>query len=219
MGKHQVSPSLISCDLSELGNQISQCEEAGADRYHLDVMDGHFVPNLTMGPDLVKAVRKCTDKPLEAHLMVERPDKFLSRFAEAGTDMFLLHQENLINFAQVFSEIQRLKLGAGIVINPETDPGKVVPYLDRIEMILVMSVHPGFSGQKFIESTPSKIRHLTEILLENSAQIPIEVDGGINDQTGRICLSAGASILVSASYIFSGVIGERIRILKNLRSE
>ncbi|MEM3676071.1 MAG: ribulose-phosphate 3-epimerase, partial [Thermoplasmataceae archaeon] len=196
-----------------------ECDEAGADRYHLDVMDGHFVPNLTMGPDLVRAVRKCTQKPLEAHLMVERPDKFVKRFAEEGTDIFLIHQENVIDLSGLLSQIQRMGLISGLVINPETKPENVIPYLDRIDLILVMSVHPGFSGQKFIDSTPQKIRDLITILEENSAKIPIEVDGGINDETGKVALSAGASILVSASYIFSGKIRERIEKLRSLKPE
>lgn len=213
----KVSPSIISSRLEILGEEIGKCDSAGVDSYHLDVMDGHFVPNLTMGPDLVRAVRRVTKKKLEAHLMIERPDKYYRSFIDAGADVLLIHSECLVNFKKLQEDISSAGSGFGIVVNPETSLDHAKPYLEQSEIILLMSVHPGFSGQKFIESTVEKIRAAREYIDSHGLKTEIEVDGGINNETGKLCAEAGAHILVSASYIFSGNIQERIQTLKNLR--
>lgn len=211
----QVSPSIISSDLSMLGEQVRDCTAAGAASFHLDVMDGHFVPNLTMGPDLVKAVRKSTDLILESHLMVDRPDRYYERFAKAGSDILLIHYESPVDLSGLFSEMDRKGIRHGLVINPETPFSSVSDMVADAEILLIMSVHPGFSGQKFIDVS-EKISAASTFIKENGLGTKIEVDGGINNETGKKCADAGADILVSASYIFSGNIGERISTLRNL---
>lgn len=215
----KISPSIISSRLEALGEEIEKCDAAGADSYHLDVMDGHFVPNLTMGPDLISAVRRRTNKRLESHLMIERPDRYYRSFVEAGSDILLIHAECLVNFKKLMKDIADSGAEFGVVINPETPLSEALPLLPESRILLLMSVHPGFSGQKFIGSTVDKIREARSYIERNGLDTEIEVDGGINDKTGKLCTDAGADILVSASYIFSGNIQERIGILKNLKQD
>ena len=215
----KISPSIISSRLEVLGEEIEKCDTAGADSYHLDVMDGHFVPNLTMGPDLISAVRRKTKKRLESHLMIERPDRYYRSFVEAGSDILLIHAECLVNFKKLRKDIADSGAEFGVVINPETPLSEALPLLPESRILLLMSVHPGFSGQKFINSTVDKIREARSYIEKNGLDTEIEVDGGINDKTGKLCADAGADILVSASYIFSGNIQERIGILKNLKRD
>lgn len=212
----KVSPSVISCSLEELGKQIAECDNAGVYSYHLDVMDGHFVPNLTMGPDLVKAVRRSTSKPLEAHLMIERPDHYYRKFIEAGADILLIHQECLVDFKKLIEDIREAGGRFGIVINPDTPFSSVTHLLEYSDILLIMSVHPGFSGQKFIDYVVPKIKEARDYIDSHGLKTMIEVDGGVNNETGKKAVEAGADILVSASYIFSGNIGERIGILQDL---
>lgn len=212
----KVSPSIISCKLEELGNQISECDRAGAYSYHLDVMDGHFVPNITIGPDFVKTVRRNTSLPLEAHLMIERPDHYYKNFIDAGSDVLLVHQECLVDFKKLVSDIKEAGAGFGIVINPDTPFSSVHDLLEESEIILIMSVHPGFSGQKFIEYVVPKIQEARDYIDAHGFKTKIEVDGGITDITGKKAAEAGADMLVSASYIFSGKIDERIKALQDL---
>ncbi|AKA48492.1 ribulose-phosphate 3-epimerase [uncultured archaeon] len=210
-----VSPSIISSDLRVLQNQIEECERHGAASFHLDVMDGHFVPNLTMGPDIVKAVRKSTELPLEVHLMIDRPDRYYTKFAESGSDILLIHYESPVNLRGLFNNMKNEGLKYGLVINPGTEFREVSDLLDGTEILLIMSVHPGFSGQKFIDVT-DKISEASAFIKDNGLGTKIEVDGGINLETGKKSAKAGADILVSASYIFSGTIKERIGSLKRL---
>lgn len=212
----KVSPSIISCRLEELGNQISECDRAGADSYHLDVMDGHFVPNITVGPDFVKTVRRNTSKPLEAHLMIERPDHYYKKFIDAGSDVLLVHQECLVDFKKLVTDIRDAGAGFGIVINPDTPLSSVHHLLEDSEILLIMSVHPGFSGQKFIDYVVPKISEARDYIDTHGLKTLIEVDGGITDVTGKKAAEAGADMVVSASYIFSGNIGERIKTLQAL---
>ena len=212
----KVSPSIISCQLENLGKEISACDEADVFSYHLDVMDGHFVPNLTMGPELVKAIRRSTDKPLEAHLMIERPDRYYKNFIDAGSDILLIHQECLVDFRKLISDIKSEGAGFGIVLNPDTPFSKAEKYLEDSDILLIMTVHPGFSGQKFIEYVVPKIEEARKYIDEQGLKTKIELDGGVTDITGRKVIDAGADILVSGSYIFSGNIGERIKTLQNL---
>lgn len=212
----KVSPSIISCKLEALGKEISACDEADVFSYHLDIMDGHFVPNLTMGPELVRAIRRSTGKPLESHLMIERPDRYYRNFIEAGSDVLLVHQECLVDFSKLISGIRAEGAKFGIVVNPDTPFSKAEKYLEDSEIILIMTVHPGFSGQKFIEYVLPKIEEARKYIDEQGLKTKIEVDGGVTDVTGRKIMEAGADIIVSGSYIFSGNIGERIKALQNL---
>ena len=211
-----VSPSIISSDLAHLETEIRKCENAGSDSFHLDVMDGHFVPNLTMGPDLVKAISKTTDLQLDAHLMVDRPDKYYRRFVDAGSRTILIHQESPVNTMALIRKLQSEGIEYGMVINPDTGFESVKPFLDEAGMLLVMSVYPGFSGQKFIESVLPKVKEARNYIDENGLKAKIEIDGGINDETGKMAVEAGVDILVSASYIFSKDTEKRIKILKSL---
>lgn len=210
-----VSPSIISSNLGELKNQIEECERYGATSFHLDVMDGHFVPNLTMGPEIVKAIRKSTKLPLEAHLMIERPDRYYSKFVEAGSDVVLVHYESPIDLSGLFEKMKGDGIRYGLVINPETEFNEVQDLLEGAEILLIMSVHPGFSGQKFIDIS-DKITSASEFIRKQGLMTKIEVDGGINLETGKKTVNAGADILVSGSYIFSGNIKERIESLATL---
>ncbi len=213
---NKVSPSIISCRLETLGKEISACDGADVFSYHLDVMDGHFVPNLTMGPDLVKAVRRSTDRTLETHLMIERPDKYYKSFIDAGSDILLIHQECLVDFKKLIADIKGEGARFGIVVNPDTPFSAAERYLEDSDILLIMSVHPGFSGQKFIDYVLPKISEARKYIDEHGLKTKIEVDGGVTDVTGKKALDAGADILVSASYIFSGNIGERIGTLQRL---
>jgi len=211
-----ISPSIISSKLAELGEQIKQSEAAHADMFHLDVMDGHFVPNLTLGPDMVKAIRSVATVPLEVHLMLERPDKYWKKFSDAGADIFLIHYESMCNIRETFKEIENSGKKFGIVINPDTAFSKIEQYLDGAHIVLVMSVYPGFSGQSFIEMSLNNVKEARKFIDMNGLNTMIEIDGGINDVTGKKALDAGANILVSASYIYGGNIAERIGKLRSL---
>ena len=212
----KVSPSIISAKLEDLGSEIAKCVEGGATSFHLDVMDGHFVPNLTMGPDLVKAVRRCTDLDLEAHLMLQNPDKYYRKFIDAGASIPLIHVESPINTGLLLKKITNEGNRFGIVINPETPLEKALPFLEDASLLLIMSVHPGFSGQKFIEDAVDKIREARSYIDRHKLETSIEVDGGITLDTAKICRDAGADIVVSASYIFSGEVTEKVRLLTRL---
>ncbi len=212
----KVSPSIISAKLEDLGSEIAKCVEGGATSFHLDVMDGHFVPNLTMGPDLVKAVRRCTDLDLEAHLMLQNPEKYYRKFIDAGANIPLIHVESPINTGLLLKKIRNEGNMFGIVINPETSLEKALPFLEDASLLLIMSVHPGFSGQKFIEDAVDKIREARSYIDGHKLETSIEVDGGITLETAKICRDAGADIVVSASYIFSGEVAEKVRLLTRL---
>ena len=214
----EVSPSLISCDLANLGNQVVLCEKFGAGSFHLDVMDGHFVPNLTMGPDLIKAVRKVTDLRLETHLMIERPDKYYRMFHEAGSDLLLVHYESPVDLRHLFDGMSDENIDYGLVINPETPFSRVKDLVNECKVLLVMSVHPGFSGQSFIDSSLPKIKQARKYIDENNIDCRVEIDGGINYENGKKAVEAGADILVSASYIFYNDIADSIKKLKSLGS-
>jgi len=215
----EVSPSLISCDLANLGSQVSLCEKAGAGSFHLDVMDGHFVPNLTMGPDLIKAVRKVTDLRLDTHLMIERPDKYYKKFHEAGSDLMMVHYEAPVDLRHLFNRMTHENIDYGLVINPETAFDQVKDLVSECKVLLVMSVHPGFSGQSFIDSSLPKIEQARKYIDENNINCRIEIDGGINFENGKKAVEAGADILVSASYIFFNNVTESIQKLKSLSKE
>ncbi len=212
----KVSPSVISSRLENLASEISKCIDGGAASFHLDVMDGHFVPNLTMGPDLVRAIRRCTDHELEVHLMLQDPGRYYRDFLEAGADLPLIHVESPVNTGVLLRKIIMEGSRYGVVINPETPFEKALPFLDEAALLLVMSVHPGFSGQSFIKDSVYKIREARSYIDEHRLKALIEVDGGINLETAKICRDAGADVVVSASYIFSGNVTERVGLLARL---
>ncbi|MHB1441011.1 MAG: ribulose-phosphate 3-epimerase [Cuniculiplasma sp.] len=213
----KISPSIISCKLEFLEEQIGRSVEAGADQFHLDIMDGHFVPNLTMGPDLIGAIRRCTDLPLEAHMMVTYPDKYWKKFSDAGADILMFHYESPVNLKSCLKDVRESGKDYGIVINPETPFRKVEPFLEGAKILLIMTVYPGFSGQSFIGPMVPKIEEARKYMDEHSLETEIEIDGGINGETGKIAVEAGADILVSASFIYGGDILENIKILKGYR--
>ncbi len=212
----KVSPSLISARLEFLADEIEKCHASGASSFHLDIMDGAFVPNLTMGPDLVRAIRRCTSLKLECHLMLDRPDKYYRSFFDAGGNVLLIHVESPISTGSFLNDLKRQGIPYGVVINPETGLDVAKPFLKNAEILLIMSVHPGFSGQKFIQDSILKIKEARKYIDENNLGTEIEVDGGINLENAAACRNAGADIVVSASYIFSENVEERVSGLRDL---
>jgi ribulose-phosphate 3-epimerase len=203
----KLAPSILAADFARLGEQVREAEQAGADRIHVDVMDGHFVPNITMGPVVVKALRPLTKLPLEVHLMIEHPIRFLDAFAEAGADGMLVHVENAANLHRTVQHIKALGKRAGVVINPATSPVAVAEILPDIDLVLVMTVNPGFGGQKFIVTMLDKIRRVRRMIDQTKRDIELEVDGGIDAETTTRVVEAGARVLVAGSAIFGAAEG------------
>ncbi len=198
----KIAPSILSADFGNLAEEIKKIEEAGADLLHIDVMDGHFVPNITMGPLVVKAVKKITKLPLDVHLMISNPDKYIKNFADAGSDVISFHAEAVSNPAKTILEIEKYGKAPALAINPDNSFEKYINILDKFKMILLMTVFPGFEGQKFIPSVLPNIKSLRNYIEKSKLNIDIEVDGGINETTAKEVISAGANILVAGSAIF-----------------
>ena len=196
----QIAPSILSADFAQLGAQVQAVTQAGADLIHIDVMDGHFVPNLTFGPIVVKAIRPYTSIPFDVHLMMTNPADYISVFAQAGADMITVHLETADHPADLIGLIKKERKQVGLSICPKTSVSKLLPYLPMIDLVLVMSVEPGFGGQQFMPQTIEKIVTLKELI--GRKNVRISVDGGINDITAPACVLAGADILVAGSYIF-----------------
>ena len=219
MKKIQISPSILSADFSQLGNEIKRLENAGADMIHVDVMDGHFVPNLTIGPPVIKALRKYTNLIFDVHLMISPVHKYIKDFANAGADIITIHPEATDNLNESIKYIKNLKKKVGVSLNPNSKINMIEKELENIDLILVMSVHPGFGGQKFIPEVIKKIESLKKIKEEKSYNYDIEVDGGINFSNSKDVISAGANILVSGTTIFKendGNIKKNIETLKKV---
>ena len=219
MKKIQISPSILSADFSQLNNEIKRLEEGGADMIHVDVMDGHFVPNLTIGPPVIKALRNYTKLPFDVHLMISPVHKYIKDYANAGADIITIHPEATDNLVNSINHIKELKKKVGISLNPDTKIDVIINLLDQIDLVLIMSVFPGFGGQKFIPEVVKKIEELNKIKMEKNLKYDIEVDGGINFSNSKIVLNAGANILVSGTTIFkenNGDIKKNIETLKEV---
>ena len=212
----QILPSILSADFRCLGQQIAEVEQAGADRIHVDVMDGRFVPNITIGPLVVEAARKSTSLPLDVHLMIVEPERYLADFASAGADIILVHQETCPHLHRTVEQIKQLDRQAGVVLNPGTPITSLEEVIDLLDQVLIMSVNPGFGGQRFIGSSTRKVRRLQRLLQEREARAAIEIDGGIDPTTAPAVVAAGASLLVAGSAIFGapGGPGEGVRRLR-----
>lgn len=216
MAAVQILPSILSADFRCLGQQIAEVEQAGADRIHVDVMDGRFVPNITIGPLVVEAARKSTSLPLDVHLMIVEPERYLADFASAGADIILVHQEACPHLHRTVEQIKQLDKQAGVVLNPSTSVTSLEEVIDMLDQVLIMSVNPGFGGQRFIASSTQKVRRLQRLLQERGAQAAIEIDGGIDPTTAPAVVAAGASLLVAGSAVFGapGGPGEGVRRLR-----
>lgn len=209
----KISPSILSADFANLERDIRALAAAGADWAHVDVMDGHFVPNLTIGAPVVKALKKISPLPLDVHLMIEKPERYIDDFLKAGSDWLTIHVEATTDVSGCLKRIRDGGVKAGLTLRPGTAIETVLPYLDQVDLVLVMTVEPGFGGQSFMEDQIEKITILRREIDRRNLQVLIEVDGGINEQTARLCRDA--DVLVAGSYVFKGRLEDTIRTLKN----
>ena len=213
----QISPSILSADFSQLGTEIKRLEEGGADMIHVDVMDGHFVPNLTIGPPVIKALRKHCSLKFDVHLMISPVHKYIKAYADAGADIITIHPEATQNLGESIKKIKDLKKKVGVSLNPESKIELITEFLDQVDLVLIMSVNPGFGGQKFMPEVLDKIKQLKKIQQEKNLNFDIEIDGGINFENCKIAIDAGANILVSGTTVFKsndGDIKKNIDLLK-----
>ena len=218
MKKIQISPSILSADFSQLGNEIKRLEEGGADMIHVDVMDGHFVPNLTIGPPVIEALKKHSSMIFDVHLMISPVHKYIETYSNAGADIITIHPEATENLKTSISKIKELKKKVGVSLNPKTKIDTILNVLHEIDLVLIMSVNPGFGGQKFMPEVLTKIKELKKIQIERNLDFDIEIDGGINFDNYKIAIDAGANILVSGTTIFksnNGDIKKNIELLKS----
>ena len=218
MKKIQISPSILSADFSQLGNEIKRLEKGGADMIHVDVMDGHFVPNLTIGPPVIKSLKKYSSILFDVHLMISPVHKYIEAYADAGADIITIHPEATDNINSSISKIKELNKKVGVSLNPETNVDVITEYLDKIDLVLIMSVNPGFGGQKFMPEVLTKIKELKKLQNDKNLDFDIEIDGGINFENSKKAIEAGANILVSGTTIFksnNGDIKKNIELLKS----
>tara|TARA_Y100001936_G_scaffold240346_1_gene274653 strand:+ start:277 stop:936 length:660 start_codon:yes stop_codon:yes gene_type:complete len=218
MKKIQISPSILSADFSQLANEIKRLEDGGADMIHVDVMDGHFVPNLTIGPPVIKSLKKHSSILFDVHLMISPVHKYIKAYSDAGADIITIHPEATDDINSSISLIKELNRKVGVSLNPETKVDVIIEYLDKIDLVLIMSVNPGFGGQKFMPEVLSKIEELKKLRSVKDLDFDIEIDGGINFENSKMAIQAGANILVSGTTIFksnNGDIKKNIELLKS----
>lgn len=212
----KIAPSILSANFARLGDDIKDVERGGADYIHVDVMDGHFVPNITIGPLIVEAIRPITKLPLDVHLMIENPDQYIEAFAKAGADIITVHVEACTHLHRTIQQIKAQGVKAGVVLNPHTPVSMIQHVLEEIDLVLLMTVNPGFGGQSFIHSVIPKIKQVASMIEERKLQVEIEVDGGVNSETAKLCIEAGANVLVAGSAIYNQQDrGEAIAIIRN----
>lgn len=212
----KIAPSILAADFSKLGEEVRSAENAGADYIHVDVMDGHFVPNITFGSLAVKAIRPVTSLPLDVHLMIENPDQYISDFAKAGADIISVHEEACPHLHRTIQLIKSLGVKAGVVINPHTPVSAIKQVIPDVDLVLLMTVNPGFGGQSFIESVLPKIREVKAFAEHHQCKIDIEVDGGVNQNTAKQCVEAGANVLVAGSAVFGQA--DRKKAVEDIRN-
>ncbi|MBS1256051.1 MAG: Ribulose-phosphate 3-epimerase [Deltaproteobacteria bacterium] len=216
MNSVKISPSILSANFAFLGEQVREAEEAGVDYIHVDVMDGHFVPNITIGPLIVKALRPVTKLPLDVHLMIENPERYIEDFAKAGADIITVHQETCPHLHRSLQQIQNLDVRAGVSINPSTPANTLDEIISEVDLVLVMSVNPGFGGQSYIHSCTAKIQKLREMLDQCGSSADLEVDGGVNVETVNEVIGAGANAFVAGSAVFNdkNSVAENVKLLR-----
>jgi len=217
MSSVKISPSILSADFSKLGSEIKDLEKAKADLIHIDVMDGHFVPNITIGPEVIYKLRKYSSLPFDVHLMISPVHNFIKNFAQAGADIITIHPEATDNLGDSIKKIKSFNKKAGVSLNPKTPVNKVIPVLNLIDLVLIMSVNPGFGGQKFIDSSLDKVKQLREEIDNRKLKVQIEIDGGVNFENSMAIKNAGANILVSGNTIFkenNGNLKKNIQLLR-----
>ncbi|MGB7569811.1 MAG: ribulose-phosphate 3-epimerase [Chitinivibrionales bacterium] len=213
--KIEIAPSILSADFRHLESEVKDAEAAGADRIHCDVMDGHFVPNLTFGPLIIETVKKCVTIPLDVHLMISNPVDYIYAYCNAGADVLIVHAEACKDVPGIVSKIKKQGVRAGITVNPDKGVELFLPYLKDIDQVLIMTVYAGFGAQKFIPETVGKVRTVFEEATSIDYTVDIEVDGGINDETAKICAENGANVFVAGNYVFqSERYGERIQAIR-----